>query len=169
MTAFDLVQSYQILLASHHGTHHDLHTTMTPSHDLEMNDIAAHSGNNEPDLAGDHGNARIPLLASRLENSNSSNEVHIGTMNGIQNSPNVLHRVCPAGIASLTVQVPDSHKGTKRPSANTSKPASKPSRWNTTEFYCYYAIIALYLVLMIKTTVNLSRRKSQYSSSQTCM
>ncbi|KAK9893586.1 MBOAT-domain-containing protein [Cystobasidium minutum MCA 4210] len=33
----------------------------------------------------------------------------------------------------------------------------RPSRWNTKEFYCYYAIILIYLLLMIKTTVNLSR------------
>lgn len=135
---------------------------MTPSDDLEMNDIAAHSGNNEPDPAGDHDAARIPLLASST--GNNSSEAQNGTTNGFHNSSNLLARVCPAGIASLTVQVPDSHKGTKRPSSSITKPGSKPSRWNTTEFYCYYAVVAVYLILMIKTTVNLSRRKSRYWS-----
>lgn len=128
--------------------------------DLEMNDIRPVRDLDERD---DHaGNATLPLLAGEqdYDTRNDDDPIH-----SPKDSRSIYQRVCPAGIASLTVQVPDARKGTytnaKRQLSGNGKLkiSIKPSRWNTTEFYCYYAIVILYLLLMIRTTVRLSTRE----------
>lgn len=133
---------------------------MTSTHDLEMNDLRPVHGDNEPDPSRDH-EATEPLLTSSSSSSYNSSPLQDASSSHYRLSQSFMKRVCPAGIASLTVQVPDSNKGTKRTfTKNQShKLTTKPPRWNTREFYVYYAIIAVYLPLMVHTTVKLSSRK----------
>lgn len=133
---------------------------MTSTHDLEMNDLRPVQGDNEPDPARDH-EATEPLLASSSSSSYNSSPLQDASSSHLRESETFLKRVCPAGIASLTVQVPDSNKGTNRTFVKnqTRVSTAKPSRWITREFYVYYAIIAFYLPLMVYTTAELSSRE----------
>jgi hypothetical protein len=120
--------------------------------DLEMNDIA-HSDRpaRDHDDDDDHNidNAAHPLLADGTGYMINTDKKH---------SASLRRQLCPAGIASLTVHIPDAIKDTKRQLSGTpsSKTTSKPSRWNTLEFYCYYIIVAVYLILMVRAAVRLS-------------
>lgn len=133
---------------------------MPSSLDLEMNSL--NNQDSHPDRpATDHGVAE-PLLAAQPGHT-SSKTSHEGLTDDNRDLKSMLRRICPAGIASLTVQIPESNKGasssgrsTKLQSSAKARSASKQSRWNTREFYCYYAIIVLYLLLMIRTTIRLS-------------
>jgi hypothetical protein len=129
---------------------------MSRTNDLEMNDLRAH----ELDHAGDHDNDNDhaqdtrPLLASSHDNESN---VYYGRAN---EKESLLHQLCPAGIASLTVQTQDSKASPKRSLTGKSKTnGPKPARWRTTEFYVYYVLIGLYLLLMIRTTYRLSSGK----------
>ena len=66
----------------------------------------------------------------------------------------------PAGIASLTIQTPDtaSSKRTKaRLSSSTAATAAARSRWMSTEFCVYYVVVAFYLWKIVQAPVRLSQ------------
>ena len=119
------------------------------SNDLEMNDLHRPARDHHEDNNDDIDNPARPLLADDSSYTNTANKKDTFSL------------LCPAGITSLTVHTPDAIKGssndTKRQlSGIPSKSSSKPPRWNTKEFYCYYVIVIVYVVLMIRTAVRLS-------------
>lgn len=138
---------------------------MPSSLDLEMN------GSNQDQ---DHPAPAEPLLTAPSGRT-SDDSLNPGLPDDHKDFQMILKGVCPAEIASLTVQIPSSNKGsistngrtTNTNSPGKAKPTPKPSRWNTREFYCYYIIIAVYLLLMIRTTIRLSNGEWRYTTRHT--
>ena len=59
----------------------------------------------------------------------------------------------PAGIASLTIQIPESQKTTSKAGSSSSRHA----RWRSREFCIYYAIVVVALYKIIQAPIQLSR------------
>lgn len=112
------------------------------------------------------------LLGSSSSSSDgSSNDSLVYPPSSSSSSPSYFW---PAGIASLTIQTPETASRRTKARLSTSTSAALPcasqsshpaaaaaarSRWTSTEFCIYYLVIAFYLWKMVQAPIRLSQGK----------